>query len=403
MGKPRIVVIDAGSEATSAIETVMRYRRWVSLRVDVSDALSAIEGATVILVLEGPDGEGTQLLRRIRSAGSEAARLLLCDARCAATSVARGEPAHQVVVAPATPDKVMAAIKRALGVRDLLRDPRVCSVAGNLGTLPAMPRIWTALNRLLDSDTASMDDAAQLVERDVGLASKVLQLVNSGMFGVKRSVGSLKHALQLLGLKLVRDLVLSVELLSDLEAPELFERIIPISAQRQAHLVATAARAVAPRAALETAFTAGLLSQLGRLVFLSRTPDRYRDVLVAVEAGSALAAAEIEIYSTDGPTLGAWLLASWGLPHEVVEAVRWCERPEGASGRGAPLALSVYLASRLVEEAAWASVGRSVALIGRAELEPWGLSDSLDEWREHVRELFRQTDPAPGRSGALAG
>lgn len=402
MGKPRIVIIDAGSETPAVADTVARYRRWSTIRAGVSEASEAIEGATVILVLEGSDGQGTQLLRRIRSLGHGAARILLCDARSAATSVARGEPAHQVVVAPATPDKVMAAIKRALAVRDLLRDPRICSIASELGSLPAMPRTWDALNRLLDSDTASMADAARLVERDVGLASKVLQLVNSGMFGLSRSVGSLQHALQLLGLKLVRDLVLSVELLSDLEAPELLQRITPISVQRQAHLVATAARAVAPRAALETAFTAGLLFQLGRLVLLTRAPEQYQVVLQHVEAGMTLSGAESEVYSVAGPTLGAWLLASWGLPHEVVEAVRWCERPEGASGRGAPLALSVYLASRLVEEAAWESVGRSVVLINRAELEPWGLADSLEEWRQHVRELLSRGD-ASGRSGALAG
>ncbi len=242
-----------------------------------------------------------------------------------------------------------------------------------------------------------MEDAARLIERDVGLASKVLQLVNSGMFGLQRSVGSLQQALQLLGLKLVRDLVLSSELLGDLGSCSLLDEISPIPPERLGFLIAAASRTVAPRAALETTFTAGLLCRIGRLVLVTRSPDRFLRVLEHLERGRTLCEAEEEIYSIDSQTLGAWLLASWGLPHEVVEAVRWCERPERASGRAAPLALSIYLASRLVEEAAWASVGRQVVRIRRVELEPWGLADSLEAWRAQAQRRGESETPPQQR------
>jgi HD-like signal output (HDOD) protein len=57
-----------------------------------------------------------------------------------------------------------------------------------------------------------MEDVARLISRDPGLCAQVLRVVNSAMFGLAQPIGSIERALNYLGLKSVRSLVLSLSL-----------------------------------------------------------------------------------------------------------------------------------------------------------------------------------------------
>ncbi|MBX2801492.1 MAG: HDOD domain-containing protein [Myxococcales bacterium] len=399
MPKPRILIADHSNSDASALSVVRRYRRWTVH--DVDDPRAASGEWDILVATEDAEGRGTEFLRQQRHAGSSAARILVCDKTVAVSTLARGEPAHQVVVRPVSGDKLVAAIKRSLRVAELVRSPKLAAVAAELGTLPAMPKTWMALNDLLGSGHATLDDAVAVVEQDVGVASQVLRLVNSGMFGGHRKLANLFDALQLLGLNLVRDLVLSVELTATLYHEPLPRDISPVGLDRLAHTIAVTARLVAPRAAVDTAFTAGLLHVLGRLIFAHSAPLQFRSVVEEVWKGQSVVDAEREVFGVDSRALSAWLLAQWGLPHEVVEAVLWCDTPSRARGRGAPLALSVFVAIRLVEEAAVLELtGDFEPRLFPEELVPWGLAEQLGPWREQARELLEATKPPPLENAA---
>ncbi len=403
MPKARVILVDPAGDGHAAMAGVLHRRAWEASEVAYEEVERVAPDTAVVVALDDDDGAGRLALRQLRRAGHRAARILVCDADVGARCVARGEPAHQVVVRPASASKVVSAVQRALQVRELIADPAVRAVVSGFRSPPAMPRIWTRLTELLESETATMQDAARVVERDVGLAGKVLQLVNSGLYGLDRPIGSLLSAVQRLGIKTVRDLVLAAEVYQGGETLELPEAFGELPLVLTSHLVATAAQEVAPRAAVESAFSAGLFHQLGRLMFATQEPSLYRQVLDRHRAGVPLADAEREVFGADARLLAAWHLASWGLPHEVVEAVRWCDHPELASGRGSPLALSVFLAARLVREAELERQrGHPVVLVSRAELAPWGLADSLDGWRERVRDLLHQTRRVGAGQGAPA-
>lgn len=403
MFRPRIVVIDPSGDSRMAVSTLLRYRRWNAVELAARDIDQLPDDTVVVFAVENGAGDGMRALRRACKNGLRAARILLCSPKVAARVVARGEPAHQVVARPANADKVLESVKRALRVRDLVGDPDVNAVASTLASVPALPDTWVALNELLQSDTASMQDAASLVERDPGLAAKVLQLVNSGMFAMERPVATLFAAVQRLGISMVRDLVLSAELFEDVDDPRFEDAFGPGPLSTTSYLVARASRMVAPRAAVHTAFTSGLFAQLGRMAFATQARDRFLEaVRMHGEAGTPLEVCEARVFGVDSRTLSAWMLATWGLPHEVVEAVRWSADPTRATGRGAPLALSVFLGARLIEEA-WLQVvdARDVQLVSRAELAPWGLSDALADWREEAQRMVeRVQQPSPSASVA---
>lgn len=399
MAKPRIVVVDPSQKGGAAVATLLRFRRWNTTLAEVSDLPSLTGDASVLFAVENDAGDGLAALREASRDGSSAARILLCKPSMATRIVARGEPVHQVVARPANGDKVLAAVKRALRVGDLMGDPTITTVARSLARVPALPGTWVALNDLLQSDTATMHDATALVERDPGLAAKVLRLVNSGLFGADRPTASLFDALQRLGLAMVRDLVLSTELFTDVDDVRFNGAFGPGPLSTTSFLVACTARSVAPRAAVNTAFTSGLFHQLGRLAFATQAPDRFAQVIERAATGTAFAIAERQVFGVDSRAFAAWMLAHWGMPHEVVEAVQWSAEPSAATGRGAPLALSVNLGARLIEEA-WRRVidGTELRLVTRVELAPWGLSDYLETWRDEANELVSRNRSARGQA-----
>ena len=394
MVKAQIIVVDPSALGQASVAGVLRYRRWTAKSLDIAEVRDFDGPADVVVGVEDRAGNGCHALREFRRVRPSAARILICDPRAAAQVVARGEPAHQVVVRPATGEKVIGAVKRALRVRELLNSPAVAQVAASFDGVPSMPETWMRLSELMESTHSSLQDAAALVQRDVGLASKVLQLVNSGLYGFDRPASSLFAAVQRLGLRSLRDLVLSVEVFEELASDHLLNEESNLPLPLYSHLSAMAARIVSPIANAEAAFSAGLFHELGHLALLAKASVRYQDVIDR-PAGQSRHAAEISVFGIDSRALGAWLLATWGLPHDVVEAVQWCNRPEQATGRGAPLALSVWLGAQLVVEAASALQGSPADRVSPSQLAPWGLSDRLEGWRTDVNELVERSTTLP--------
>src|SRR5919108_250007 len=82
---------------------------------------------------------------------------------------------------------------------------------GQLGELPSLPSLYAQLTRALEDPECSLDRVAAIVERDVAMCAKVLQLVNSAFFGLSRRVTSVRQAVGFLGTNMLRSLLFSAE------------------------------------------------------------------------------------------------------------------------------------------------------------------------------------------------
>ncbi len=150
---------------------------------------------------------------------------------------------------------------------------RVATLLRNITALPTLPDVAVRLLDMGEDPDASMKDMARLVERDVALATRILKMVNSSYFGMRREVTSIQHAVMVLGTAQLRGLVLSGAV------SEMFDRQGGVGSFNRAEFwrhsmgVAAAAKAVAAvtrRVDLEIAFTAGLIHDMGKVVV-----DRY--------------------------------------------------------------------------------------------------------------------------------
>src|SRR2546425_1121879 len=76
------------------------------------------------------------------------------------------------------------AISRALFLRDLLANHDLQRVVSQIQALPSLPALYTELMLELQGPDPSIERITRTISRDLGLCTKILQLVNSSFFGL---------------------------------------------------------------------------------------------------------------------------------------------------------------------------------------------------------------------------
>lgn len=190
--------------------------------------------------------------------------------------------------------------------------------------LYSLPAVAVEVLSLTDDPKADATRLKTCIERDPALTARLLRVVNSSLFGLVRPVADLSQAVAMLGANALKLLVLGFSLPEQLFAQKASE-VLRLYWRR------ALTRAVAARdlAALikdkhgDEAFIAGLLGDLGILVFVQEGEDRYlRLFLRARDEGMPLVEAERRVYGFNHIELTARLLEEWKLPTAIVDAVR---------------------------------------------------------------------------------
>ena len=288
-----------------------------------------------------------------------------------------------------------SVLERACGLRDLVTDPRIEAIVGGLETLPAVPAIYHQLTMVLGRADASIVDVAVVVQRDPALSAKILQLVNSSFFGQAREVTSIERGVSLLGTRLIQSLAMVHGVFNSLERHAVPVDFDARGEQTHATIVAGLARRFATdRAQGESAFTAALLHDVGRLLLAVRAPDAYTAAWDRALADRIpLVDAEIATLGLSHADFGAYLLGVWGLPWAIIDGVRCHHRPATATGAD-DLSLLVHAADALVHEARPPDEARPPApLLDEAALARAGRSDALAAWRERTSALLAEEVP----------
>jgi HD-like signal output (HDOD) protein/ActR/RegA family two-component response regulator len=345
-----------------------------------------------------PDVDGLALLTAARRRWPEMVRVVLSGYMDMETAVRSSGAAHQFLAKPCDPGALEAVITRTRQVGELLSDPAIRSAVGEVGALAACPALYAELERIVADPAAGVVEVAAVVERDVSLTPKVLQLVNSSFFGIPRRVGTVEHAVAYLGVSVIRALVLAHEIAERAGARGLAPGFSLARHHEHALRVASLARLVAGGSrAADDAFLGGVLHDLGELLLAAQRPDW----LAASAAHAArhrlpLHEAEAALFGVSHAEVGAYLVGLWGLPLPIVEAVAFHHVPSRAGGPAEPGVLAaVHVAAALVAEAGPSGVAAGTpALLDLEYVDRTGLGAQLDAWREAAAAQVTAPDAA---------
>ncbi len=226
----------------------------------------------------------------------------------------------------------------------------VSSKTRGLDFLPSLPHAVTKLLEASLDNSASLSGIADIAANDPGLASQILRLANSPLFGPGRKIASLPQAVINLGLQSVRNIAVSLSIY------ESFRDLTDIPEFSLANFwwhslcTATCAKNLAVRVGyehFEEAFIAGLLHDIGQLFLIRANPGASGKIIQEARTGHTLVKAERDAWGSDHAQTGAELLERWRLPPLVCDAVRYHHHNE-VEVRNALLPVRIiFLSNRL--------------------------------------------------------
>lgn len=365
-----ILFVDDEPAVLEGLENRLRRLRkqWdIHFALGASEALKKMEDRPVDVIVSDmrmPGIDGAELLERVRQRFPQTVRFILSGQTSEESALRVMPVAHQFLTKPCDASALEHAVDRVCGLRNHMDRPAVQKALGLLGSLPALPRLYWDLVKEIENPNSSAASVAAIIEQDVAMTARLLQLSNSAFFSAGRRVRSVRDAVALMGLLPIRSVVLSLQAfraMGDICAPRGFSlEAVQTHSMRVAQLAASMLLDVDER---KTAFSAGVLHDIGQLVIAVGMPERCGAVRGAVAAGgSPLHVVETELLGCNHAELGAQMLSLWGLPIPIVEAVAYHHAPALSTCRKFSAISAVHIASALAQAEAGADA--------RAQLDP---------------------------------
>ena len=255
--------------------------------------------------------------------------------------------------------------------------------------LPSAPEIARRTLTTVNRDTASLNDLATLIAQDQALAARLLRIANGAFFAMRGKVTSIPQAVTLLGFERVRELVLGLSVWGVLDGNSAAIRRFRKRLWIHSAMVGAAARMLAERTRGDeaSAFTAGLLHDIGKLVLGLRLGDAYWELLEDARSDGGAAEVERSAFDCDHATVGAWLLQLWGMPVVLVDSVAFHAEPLIVTD-GFDTTTVVAVADRLLHATDATGSTRQEVVDELREAVP-GLLEG-NTWREIWAALFKE-------------
>lgn len=187
--------------------------------------------------------------------------------------------------------------------------------------LPPLPAVACKLLQVLSKPNFTLLDVSQLIRSDAVFAGEVLRLANSVLLGLRYEVVSIMHAISVLGVDRLQNLVLTVAMRDFIRGSRNLRMLRLCWRHNLAAALAAEALAEACGIAKSEAYIAGLMHDLGRLAMIAAYPVEYSDILECGGAEGERLDLEERLLGINHRQAGGLLARAWGLPlvlHQVV-------------------------------------------------------------------------------------
>ncbi len=302
-----VVLVDSGEEAV---------RKMAESRFD-----------TVLTDMQMPGMDGSQVLHHARQLQPGAVRVVLSGHAPLRRILEAEGDYHRFLVKPVDPNDLVVILD-SFCLNPAEEDSRLArSIVAGLERLPSLTRHLVALKEQLEQPTPNLQRITAIIGQDIGMASKVLKLVNSAYMPFRRSITSLTQAVEFLGVDLLQEMVLSRDLLAAAvdEHPEgLSLEDVWAHSVRVGRLARELVyKETGDRKAAEESYSVGLLHDIGLVAMAIHPGCAYHSVLEkGMAQGNLLTKMERQTFGTDHIQVGAQLVSLWGLPTPFASAIQ---------------------------------------------------------------------------------
>ena len=390
----RLLFVDDEPDVLASLKRALREAppEWETVYVRSGQAAleEMVKAPFDLLVcdLKMPGVNGEDLLAIARKKYPRTIRVVLTSPSDREAVLRLAGPAHQQLSKTCDAKVLCDTVERAFALHGLIGNESLKSVVTQIQSLPSMPSLYVDMLRELRQPEPSIVKLGHIISQDMGMCTKMLQLVNSAFFGLSQQISNPVEAIVYLGVDMVKNIVVSLQLFSVFDGVSVrnfsFEKLwnhcwlTGVMAKRIAQAENMGAQA-------DYAFISGLLHDVGKLVLATGLPTQYQAIVDFHQLHSkSLAQSEQEFLGSTHAEIGAYLLGLWGLPAAVVEAVAFHHRPGDAPRKGFSLVSVLHVANALEHEREVVLDGIPRAQVDLDYLTELGLSERLEFWRESM-------------------
>ena len=383
----RVLFVDDEPNILSGLRRILRGQRneWDMSFVESGQLAieTFVENPCDVIVsdMKMPGMNGAELLSQIQEKFPATIRIALSGETDSNMIYRCVQHAHQYLAKPCDAEALVSAVQRAFTLRELLHDDKLEEIVADMTSLPSMPEHYQKIMEEMQSDDPSLQKVGQIIETDVAMSAKILQLVNSAFFGLARHLSSPAEAAMYLGVDVLKSLVLTTGVFSQFEG----ENIDAVALKRiwnSSNELGPLAKEIAAQQSDQTiisdyALMGGLMADIGKLVMASNFPDKFAAVELGVtESGKRDFELEQELIGHSHCDVGAYLVGLWGLPNPVVECVAYHHSPVACVASGFSALSAVHIAEAIVS----ADGDESLPHLDKYYIDQLGVTEKIGDW-----------------------
>jgi putative nucleotidyltransferase with HDIG domain len=209
-------------------------------------------------------------------------------------------------------------------------------IASRISTIPTLPTVISKMIEMVDNPRTNARTLARVISNDQSLTARILKMANSAFYGFSREISTVDTAIIVMGFNAVKEMGLSLSVF------DAFKNIGTHSSfnvnRYWEHSVSTAvASKIAGRyfhlADVEELFVAGLLHDIGKMVFVQYLPEDYKKVeAYRSKHRCNYYEAEAAVVGLTHCDVGAIIANRWHLPQRIESCIRQhhFHKPESA-------------------------------------------------------------------------
>jgi HD-like signal output (HDOD) protein len=340
-----------------------------------------------------PGMDGAQLLIEVVKRHPQTVRIILSGHAEREAVLRLVGPAHQYLSKPCDADELRQAIIGAFALRDLLGNERLKQLTTRIKNLPILPALQNQLTEELRNESPSIERIGEIISRDIGMTAKILQLVNSAFFGLAQPVNNATEAALYLGLNTIRSLALSVGIFSQYDQKTCKSFSLDALSQHS-WMTGVLARRVAQfeqknSKFLEQCFLAGLLHDIGQLVLAFGLHEEYSAIITkSGKEKLPVWQVEQELLGATHADVGAYLLALWGLPNPIIEAVGLHHQPGKCMAPQFSPTIAVHAADVFAHEFSGINNEGPAPQLDTIHLNSLGFAGRIETWWAGCQETI---------------
>lgn len=197
--------------------------------------------------------------------------------------------------------------------------------------LVSLPDVYYRLESLIESPTSSISEFSEVLSSDPDLCARLLGMANSAFYSFPASIETVEKAVQIIGIRQIRELVLATSVIRVFNQMPL-GMINMKSFWEHSVAVGVMAKAIGQYCNIrqpERFYVSGLLHDIGRLVLYVKLPGLMHDLLIQREAKEEfLYVLEQQSLQYTHADVGARLLQNWRVPSSIYEPVGYHHNPQ---------------------------------------------------------------------------